>query len=125
MSDITREFSLAGKIPSKKNSKMIARGRIITKPQYQVYLASVVWQCKSIWVGSPPLTNCDVDLLFFISNSRQDLDNMQSSLLDCLKIARVISDDSTRHVRRISSSIERVPRGQEGVRVRITGTPEQ
>lgn len=118
---VTSEFELHGRCPSKKNSKLIARGRVITKPAYQAELQSLTLQARAAWAGKPPLTNCDMDLFFRASSYSQDLDNAVSGLMDCLVDAGVIADDNMNHVRCIFAQRMRVPRGNEGVRVRVTG----
>jgi Holliday junction resolvase RusA-like endonuclease len=115
------EFFLLGKVPSKKNSKMLTRGRLITKPEYQAMLKSLTLQAKAEWRSKDPLTLVDVDFLFHVSNRSQDIDNAVSGALDVLKDAGVIVDDSMMHVRRIYARYERVNKGNEGVLVRISG----
>jgi Holliday junction resolvase RusA-like endonuclease len=118
---LTKEFFLDGKVPSKKNSKMITRGRLITKPEYQVRLKELTWQAWAEWGNMPPLTAACIDLHFHISTVRGDMDNKIGGLMDCLKDARVIVDDSFSHVRCILSTWQSVPKGKEGVTVKVSG----
>lgn len=120
---VTSEFELHGRCPSKKNSKLVTRGRVITRPVYQAELQSLTLQARAIWTRKAPLTNCGVDLFFRASSYAQDLDNAVSGLMDCLVDAGVIASDNMNHVRCIFAQRMRVPRGKEGVRVRITGQP--
>lgn len=40
-------LKIAGKVPSKKNSKMITRGRLITKPEFQKRIQEITQDLKS------------------------------------------------------------------------------
>lgn len=117
---VTVKFFLRGKVPSKKNSKMLCRGRLITKPVYQAQLRDLETQAALNYIG-PSLTDVCVDLHFHISNRRQDIDNAVSGAMDVLKNASVIVDDSMAHVKCIFSTFKQVPKGDEGVLVAITG----
>ncbi len=119
------EFQLRGKVPSKKNKKLLTRGRIITLPERQVALQALTLQARAFWGARGPLTTVNVDLDFRISDVRQDLDNMVSSAMDVLKDARVIVDDSSNHVKCIVATCAKVERGGEGVNVSITGKEER
>lgn len=118
---LTHEFELRGRCPSKKNSRLIAHGRLITKPAYQADLQSLTLQARAAWAGKPPLTDCDLDLFFRVSSFAQDLDNAATACIDCLRDAGVLMNDNMNHVKCLFARRLRVSKGHEGVTVRVTG----
>jgi Holliday junction resolvase RusA-like endonuclease len=115
------EFWLPGDMPVKKNSKMMTRGRLITNPKAQQGLAALTMITRGIWKGRDPLTKVWLRTVFHVSSRRKDLDNIQTSLLDVLKDAGVIVDDSMAHVEALETHYVLVPKREEGVQVRISG----
>jgi hypothetical protein len=118
---VSQSFTLFGFCPSKKSSRMWTRKRLITNPNYQLMLAPLLLQARNHWHGGLPVTNAEVGLTFFVSHLNQDLDGASASVMDLLKIAGVIVDDSMRYVRRLLLTYSVVQPGNEGVRVEISG----
>ncbi len=121
MTAVSHNFTLLGFCPSKKSSRLWTRKRLITNPEYQLMLAPLLLQTRNHWHGGNPLTSAEVGLTFFVSHLRQDLDGAAASVMDLLKTAGVIVDDSMRHVHRLIVTYCRVERGKEGVSVQISG----
>lgn len=110
-------------IPSKKNSKMMTRGMLITKPETQRILANVVMfmQLESRKQNISNLTNCEVLIKLYMNNLRSDADNALSSILDCLKNAGVLVNDSAKHVRVVRAEVVDCEAGAEGAAIAVIG----
>lgn len=116
---VERTYSIKGTVPAKKNSKLLARGRLITKPEYQQRIAGLSFQILN---QGPALTRAEIFLVFRISSMvGADLDNQQTTLVDILKDRGVLVDDSLRHVTAISAHWEWVDAGEERVDIRVMG----
>ena len=127
-------------IPSKKNNKLsfVRDGKhyIITDPKKQLLIKDIE---KQLFVNLK--TNIDtvdyvepfysriihllgkgmVFVIFHISdNIRRDLDNMLTTILDCLVSAAVIEDDSTKYIRTITARKLSCDKGFEGCDVFIS-----
>lgn len=95
------KIEIQGTIPGKKNNKLLVkRGNRtipITKPEIQARLNEIKGQMAgNKYSGVYPVT---VEIMFWlVDNRRRDLDNMASSVLDCLVESGVIVDDSTKCV---------------------------
>lgn len=98
------KIEIQGTIPRKKNNKLLVkRGNStipITKPEIQNRLNEIKRaMAGNKYSGEYPVT---VEIVFWIKdNRRRDLDNMASSVLDCLVESGVIEDDSTKYVEKI------------------------
>lgn len=114
-------FFLPSDVPGKKNSRMMTRGRLITDPTMQRQLAALTLMARARWAGRPALTDAEVSLQFLVSHKRRDLDNTAASVMDVLKDAGCIKNDSMKHVRRIEASFLLVRPGDEGVEVSLRG----
>lgn len=114
-------FFLPGIVPTKKNGKHSWRGRVVIDPDKKKVLGDFELLARSRWRGRPALTQAEVKMLFYVSHERADLDGGQTSLLDILKQAGVIVNDSMKHVRRIEASFIKVHAGAEGVEVSLRG----
>lgn len=119
---IEHSFFIAGKIPGKKNNKFLARGRLITDPEIQKRLQAVTHEIWLVhWSRLPALTDAEVEMEFHLSALNGDLDNKLTSVIDCLKDAGVLVNDSAKHLRKIGASFVLVKRGDEGVDVFVSG----
>jgi Holliday junction resolvase RusA-like endonuclease len=90
-------YTFTGTVPSKKNGRRwIQRG----KRRYSVPSATYeLWErshraALRARFGPLNLTNYTLELWFYLPDNRvRDLDNILTSILDCLKTATVIADD--------------------------------
>lgn len=88
-----------GKLPSKKN-KLRPRSRRsggrahMYDKETKAELDSMTMQARVAWGARRPLESPNVDVYFFVANPAKDRDGIWTSVLDCLKNAGVILDDS-------------------------------
>ena len=116
---VERTYSMTGCVPSKKNSKLLARGRIITKPEYQQRIDALAFQIGN---QGPPMTATVIDFVVRISGmDASDLDGQQTTCLDILKTRKAIVDDAPAHVTALSTHWELVPRGSESTEICVRG----
>jgi Holliday junction resolvase RusA-like endonuclease len=86
-----------GRVPSKKNGKTwIRRGSrkfLVPSQEYTNWEKSEVARLKALH-GSPMLDKYSLELSIFLpSTSVRDVDNILTSVQDCLKAAEIIKDD--------------------------------
>jgi Holliday junction resolvase RusA-like endonuclease len=86
-----------GRVPSKKNGKTwVKRGNrrfLVPSQEYTNWESSEVARLKALH-GSPMLEKYSLELSIFLpSASVRDVDNILTSIQDCLKAAGVIKDD--------------------------------
>jgi Holliday junction resolvase RusA-like endonuclease len=61
-----------------------------------------------------------IRVIFYLSDYKtRDLDNMLATVLDCLKKAKIIKDDSVSHIGSVTATYRIVGKGQEGFRATI------
>lgn len=129
---VSESFFLSGSIPSKKNRKraIIKSGEdgqqmpgLITDGEVQKQLAQLTNLCAHRWhlVCKWPLTNATLELVFYVSHRRQDLDNAASSVLDSLVTGGVLRTDSMTHLKELKLAFQVVDKGMEGVYVIVKG----
>lgn len=91
------KLTLYGPIPSKKN-KLRPRSGKGRAYHYDKETADQIEALTTFariqWGPRPPLVHPEMELMFFVLNPAKDQDGMYTCLLDCLKQARVIQDDS-------------------------------
>ena len=95
-----------GIIPGMKNNKMLVKihGRVIpiTKPETQKRMEEII---QSLFCGGEFRNPVSVTINIHLkSEARRDLDNMCSTIMDCLVKAGVIQDDSIKFVKHIGIS---------------------
>lgn len=92
---------LQGRIPSKKNSKFIARRGahtyLLPKPEYTQWQQEQSYRIKKI---PKPLENIEQIMIRFYwpDNRKTDLTNKAESVMDLLVDNKIISDDSWQFV---------------------------
>ncbi len=113
-------------IPSFKNSKELyvrdGKPGMATKKEYRAVMNAVTNFIGFHWRG-PPLSNVSYRFVFFTRQLEQDDDGSESTVLDCLRDARVIQDDNRRHIREClghTFTLVTDP-AQEGVRIVLRG----
>lgn len=90
-------LKLVGPVPSKKNNLAPRgpKGRLGVSRHIQSQLDALVMQAMMQWGRKAPLEHPSMDFRIHCLSGQQDRDNIVTSLLDCLKKAGVILDDST------------------------------
>ena len=95
-------IELKGRIPSKKNllkpRSPRSRGRRhMYDEETRAMLTAVETQARIAWGPHRAVPHPRVDVYFETVNASQDRDGIWTTVLDCLKRAGVIHDDSIRH----------------------------
>lgn len=92
-------LTLNGVVPAKKNRWHRGNnGQIFfDRKGVQKQIDSLVWQIKAQYKGKPLFAPV-LDIDFYCKNQRGDIDNMLSTLLDCMKDAGVIISDNLKHL---------------------------
>lgn len=95
---------LLGPCPSKKNRRHVRRGGGVyfDRAEVQPAIDRLVLQARSQW-QQEPLSRAVVRATFLVRSRRQDVDNMLTTLLDCLVLAGVLANDNILHVPEISA----------------------
>lgn len=83
------------RIPSKKNSKMIVRGRLISSTKYRErqkamihYMSTEYWVCRQY-------DSCEMHItIYFPDRRKSDLTNKAESIMDLLVDYWILQDDS-------------------------------
>lgn len=88
-------------IPSKKDALMPrkrgARGKgMIYRPETKALIDAVTSYCRIAWGPRPVIVHPRIEIFFYVTNASQDRDGILTTVLDCLKVARVIHDDCVR-----------------------------
>lgn len=91
------DYTFYGNVPSKKNGRRwIQRGKkkfSVPSAAYESWEKSHVAALKAQF-KSPKLTGFWIEIKpFFPDNRMRDTDNLETSILDCLKAAGIIKDD--------------------------------
>jgi Holliday junction resolvase RusA-like endonuclease len=93
------EIILPGNVISKKNSKRICRGRLLSSKAFLAYEKACLQELmfrRVKWLGSYPV---EMHCQFFRKTKQKfDYSNMMESLQDILVKAKVIADDDYQHV---------------------------
>lgn len=102
-------------IPSKKNALVPRRGRgtgKVYRPEVKAAMQQLEAQAALQWGRRRPLEHPDVEYWLSCHNEAQDRDGMETTLLDALKKAGVITDDSVRFFNgeKLSHQVEIVSR---------------
>jgi len=125
------DYSLEGVVPSKKNSKRIfkvggiGRRRTILAPSeaHEAWAAGAILQLKAQhkWIDFDGAFGCCLIGLSFLTSDLTiwDISSKVESVMDALTAAGVIVDDNRFVVRGSFQYWAQVPKGQEGVRIRI------
>lgn len=91
------EYTFFGNCPSKKNGRRrIQRGKSqfsVPSAAYQAWEIAHKAALKAKF-GTPNLTRFQIEIWPYYPNNRlRDTDNLETSILDCLKAAGIIKDD--------------------------------
>jgi hypothetical protein len=84
---------LFGKVPSKKNSRGMGKGRVFVKDEDKAVIDSLIWQARTIWSGAPAIKP-SIEACFVVRDGRSDMDNKWTTVQDCLVKAGVLKNDS-------------------------------
>ena len=88
---------LRGSVPTKKNQLRPRAGRGRAH-RYDASTAAdlerLITYARIQWGPRDPLESPRMEFRFFVLNARQDRDGILTTILDCLKTARVLIDDS-------------------------------
>lgn len=118
---------LKGRIPSKKNSKMMVnrggRSFLIPSPEYKAWHEEQMWMIKK----HAGLYNGDIDSItlefYFPDNRKADMTNKAESVMDLLVDSGVIKDDAWQivdHLHLISRGIDKMnPRVEINISIRV------
>jgi hypothetical protein len=87
---------LYGNIPSKKNYLQVGPRGGRYRGEVSACIANLTMQARAAWGARPPVESPDIEVRLFIHNPAKDRDGIWTTLLDVLKKARVIHDDSIR-----------------------------
>lgn len=119
---------IKGEIPSKKNSRILAkvRGRMINVPskRYKDWHAQVETQLLPLLKGKTlPLfekgSECELEMkIWFGSERRADCDNRLASVCDLLQDIGVLEDDDRKTLRKLT--VESMGLDRENPRAEIT-----
>lgn len=87
---------LIGDLPAKKNRIRTARGMGgHYDDKTRATICNLILQARTQWGARAPVPRrTDVKIILWLHNWRKDRDGIVTTLLDCLKEARVITDDS-------------------------------
>lgn len=89
-------IELKGRIPSKKNSKMMVRRGdrtfLIPSPQYTAWHQEQSYRIKKI---PKPIEHCGIEIDFYAPDNRKtDLSNKAESIMDLLVDNKILLDDN-------------------------------
>lgn len=89
---MTWEAVIEGDVPSKANNYKIGKKRLYKDPDIKEYEKDF---CRQV-TGTPPQIDFPyhIELNFFVSNSRKDVDNCCKTVSDCLEYAKIIKNDN-------------------------------
>jgi len=99
-------FTIYGETPSKKNSRINTRnGRSFPSKRYKMWHDDAIMQIAAFFDGKIPIMPNDkknkVSVIFYHGDLRdRDSDNQLTSILDMLKDAGVIKDDTWKIIKR-------------------------
>lgn len=104
------QLVISGDTPSKKNGKNVAYNRAtgrmfpVSNPRYLAWekaaVAELVLQSNSLQISEYPIA---LTLTFYFKDRRtHDLDNVAGSVMDTLKKAQIIEDDSIKYINRLN-----------------------
>ena len=95
-----KTFILAGRIPSKKNNKIVIRGKAIPSNKYRKWHRKASYQLisqGSLHLKMKVVVGIEI-IFFFPDNRKKDMTNCAESIMDLLVDRRVIKDDSWQHI---------------------------
>jgi len=93
------KHTIYGRVPSKKNSKQICRGRLISSAKY------LEWEAVQLSIlDIPPIvTPCTLTATFYAPDKRLfDLSNKVESVQDLFVKAGIIPDDNYTHLPQVT-----------------------
>lgn len=88
-------FSITGRIPSKKNSRISTRsGRSFPSKKFSEWHKKAIKEVSEEWNGEPATYVREIVLAFKMpDNRRKDLTNAAESVMDLLVDAQILKDD--------------------------------
>ena len=93
-------ITITGHIPSKKNSKRLVRGRLISSKAYMKWHDEKMWEMKQY--KAPKHFFGTVRLTFYARDKRKnDLTNKAESIMDLLVDSGILPDDNWYEVPRL------------------------
>ncbi len=91
---IDHTITLLGHCPSKKNLWQMGKsGRMFIKKNVKDAIDALTRQAASQWPDRP-VKHPDVEVTFYVRDARPDRDNKLTTVLDCLRDAKVIKNDN-------------------------------
>lgn len=96
-------FSLSGRIPSKKNSRITTKsGRSFPSKAYSAWHKDAMAQLMFLGIGKDGIEKCSVELhIRFPDLRRADLTNKAESVMDLLVDYGLLADDNWKVVGRV------------------------
>lgn len=89
-------LTLRANFPTKKNRRL-GTGRTSHYPkEVRETLDNLFLQARVAWGPRKPVVHPDIEVTMYIANFSKDSDGIYTAVLDCLKRAGVIVDDSLR-----------------------------
>lgn len=94
-------LKLYANFPAKKNRLRSPPGgsrghNLVYKKGVRELIDNLVLQARAAWGSRPYLESPDIEVFFFTVNASKDRDGIWTTILDVLKQARVLFDDSIR-----------------------------
>jgi len=105
------EFTIHGKCIPKARPRF--SGHAYTPIKYKEWKDNAIKQLSQQYRGQP-LNDCAIRIIFY-GNHRGDLDNLAGAVLDALTQAKIIKDDSLKHVKHL----EIIHKGADCISVNI------
>lgn len=99
-------ITIEGSVPSKKNSKTIAKNKrtgsmfIMSNQNVKSWQNSAAIQLLAYRLKEPFQKRVEMSIMFYVKdNRRRDLDNMLTTIQDALVKANILTDDSWQYLR--------------------------
>lgn len=116
------EIRLEGSVPSKKNQRINTReGKSFPSKDFVKWQEDAMWQVRSQVRGLRIFVPVSIDVvIYFGRNSKADLDNRITSILDMLVECMVLRDDRFEYVPQMSCRAEYSKGAKAGALIKIT-----
>ncbi len=91
-------ITLSGSIPSKKNLlRRSCNGGMYRDRNVANQIIRLTNQARLQWAGRDPMVRPKLKAVFYTATMRADLDNMLTTVLDCLVKAGVLANDNIKN----------------------------
>ena len=119
---VIAEIKLEGSVPSKKNQRINTRsGKSFPSKSFVQWQEDAMWQVRSQLKNLRIFVPVRIDVvIYFGRNSKADLDNRITSILDMLVECMVLRDDRFEYVPEMSCRAEYTKGAKAGALVTIT-----